>query len=240
MVSEREQRLLRRAERKRALEEEGTQSAETSERIIQADEEARSGEGDGKSDETPSSEDFSNDDLHGFLSSIYYDPASPYAFGTLATLMKGIRAKGKVSPLAAEIPRSFVRSWLENQKTYGQHKRARVRFKLPKILSGGPRFLDEADLIDMQKIARQNDGARFILLCIDTFTKMIYVRPLKQKTGKLVAAALQDIWLNEAAFGGPAHFRTDLGTEFYNPECDMLYDWLKIFKWAAVGRSKAA
>ncbi|KAF0747756.1 Integrase catalytic domain-containing protein [Aphis craccivora] len=49
------------------------------------------------------------------------------------------------------------------------------------------RFKDDlwqADLIDMQPHSRQNNGFKFILIIIDTFTKYVWVEALKNKTAK--------------------------------------------------------
>lgn len=45
----------------------------------------------------------------------------------------------------------------------------------------------QADLCDMQALAKQNDGFKYLLMVIDVFSKKAYVQPLKNKTGAVVA-----------------------------------------------------
>ncbi|XP_053405187.1 uncharacterized protein LOC128558916 [Mercenaria mercenaria] len=52
-----------------------------------------------------------------------------------------------------------------------------------------------ADWFDMQKYAKWNEGYKYILLVINTFSKYVWLRPLKSKTGDVVADAFKDILL---------------------------------------------
>ena len=54
-----------------------------------------------------------------------------------------------------------------------------------------------ADLIDMQAFSKFNRGVKYILAVIDIFSKYGWLVPLKNKTGKAVANALKEIFLNE-------------------------------------------
>lgn len=44
-----------------------------------------------------------------------------------------------------------------------------------------------------KKFAKWNNGFKYILLVIDTFSKYVWLRPLKQKTGQDVTEAFKDI-----------------------------------------------
>ena len=48
----------------------------------------------------------------------------------------------------------------------------------------------------MQSLSNYNDGVKFLLTCIDTFSKYAWVRPLKNKSGQSVTEAFKSI-LNE-------------------------------------------
>ena len=80
----------------------------------------------------------------------------------------------------------------------------------------------QMDLMDFQKYKRYNSGYTFILLVIDIFTKFVWLRPLKNKTGPEVAKALQDI-IRNCPFGAPKHLQADEGKEFLNKECREIY-----------------
>ena len=70
----------------------------------------------------------------------------------------------------------------------------------------------QADLVDMSAISKYNDGYKFLLTCIDVFSKYAWAIPLKNKSSKSVVAAF------ELSFGDrrPANLQTDKGTEFVN------------------------
>ena len=59
-----------------------------------------------------------------------------------------------------------------------------------------------------------NEGYKFLLLVIDTFSKYGYLIPLKNKKGETVADALKDIFKKRK----PGKLWTDKGKEFYNKD----------------------
>jgi transposase InsO family protein len=73
----------------------------------------------------------------------------------------------------------------------------------------------EADLADFQSLSAQNDNYRFLLVCIDCFSKYAWVRAVKNKTGPVVTRAFRDI-LEQGRV--PNYLHTDQGTEFLNSQ----------------------
>ena len=65
--------------------------------------------------------------------------------------------------------------------------------------------------MDMNKFSDKNDGYKYVLLVIDTFSKYIWLRPLKNKTGNSVKRASENIFSEGRV---PARIRTDKGMEF--------------------------
>jgi hypothetical protein len=80
-------------------------------------------------------------------------------------------------------------------------------------VSAGKDDLWMADLIDMVKFADWNQGYKYILLVIDTFSKYVWLQPLKYKTGEEVAKAFQKIF--DTTNRSPAKLITDKGNFFY-------------------------
>ena len=68
----------------------------------------------------------------------------------------------------------------------------------------------QADLADLSALARQNDGNRYLLTCIDVFSKRAWAIPLKTKSGDCVKLAFEKIFEDEI----PNMIQTDKGTEF--------------------------
>ena len=64
----------------------------------------------------------------------------------------------------------------------------------------------------MSLFSRSNKGYTYLLTVIDVFSKYSWIVPLKSKTGKEVAQAIQKLFLN----GHPSRLWTDKGNEFYN------------------------
>lgn len=89
---------------------------------------------------------------------------------------------------------------------------------MKQVIVSGVNIQLQADLIDMQPWARQNDGFKYILLAIDCFSRFAYSQPLTTKQGQIVANALEKI-LDEAESRidrTVKKLQTDQGLEFYN------------------------
>ena len=71
-----------------------------------------------------------------------------------------------------------------------------------------------ADLIDMQAFSKDKNGIKYLLTVIDIFSKIVWIVPLKRKTGKKVACAFSRI-LKERR---PCKTWVDRGREFYNKD----------------------
>ena len=70
------------------------------------------------------------------------------------------------------------------------------------------------DLVEMQKFVKLNKGYRYLLTCIDIFSKYSWVIPLKDKKGITIKNALEKIFKQRK----PNFLWTDGGTEFYNKQ----------------------
>ena len=57
------------------------------------------------------------------------------------------------------------------------------------MLSKGIADLYQADLVSLLGIANHKNSYRYLLTCIDVFTKQAWAIPLHSKTGKEVTAA---------------------------------------------------
>ena len=112
------------------------------------------------------------------LTNIFYDPRHPCSFSTCDKLYRTIKTQSRVEP-------SAVKSWLEQQDAYTLHNPIRKRF--PRNLYTVNNIMDlwETELVDVQSLAKHNDGHRYILTVIDVFTKYLHIVPLKSKTRKL-------------------------------------------------------
>ena len=71
----------------------------------------------------------------------------------------------------------------------------------------------QEDLVDVQNLSRFNKGYKYLLTCIDIFSKHAWVVPLKTKQGQELVKAFQTILSSGRK---PNKLQTDQGTEFLN------------------------
>ena len=105
-----------------------------------------------------------------------------------------------------------IRNFLSRSRTYTSF----YQFKKPKFNPYYVRRLRQQfqlDLTEVSKISQYNDGINFLLLCIDVFSRKLWVRPLLRKTADLVLKNFQNI-LKET--GKPSSVNSDRGLEFTN------------------------
>ena len=128
------------------------------------------------------------------MNRLYLDPRQPGSFSGL--------------PAAERYLKGDVKSWLIRQDAYTLHKPLRHRFRRRQIFTKGIHDLWQTDLVDMQSLSNYNDGVKFLLTCIDTFSKYACVRPLKSKSGQSVAEIFKSIFNEEI----PLMLQSDKGT----------------------------
>ena len=92
------------------------------------------------------------------------------------------------------------------------HKAKRKNYPRRRIIVNNINEIFAADLVEMQKFAKLNKGYRYLLTCIDIFSKFAWVIPLKDKRGITIKNALEKIFKERK----PKFLWTDNGKEFYN------------------------
>jgi hypothetical protein len=94
------------------------------------------------------------------------------------------------------------------------HKPARRHFPRRKVATFGIDDLWQADLVEMIPFSRINQGYKYLLTVIDTFSKVARAIPIKSKKGKDVTAAFAKTLKKSK----PRNLQTDWGKEFYNSQ----------------------
>ena len=150
------------------------------------------------------------------LRKLYYNINSSVAYSSIKQLyhaakyvLKGVKYQD-------------VREWLQGETTFTLHKPIRRRFKRRRTIVAGIDQQWQADLADMQHLAKQNDNKKYLLCVIDVFSKFSWVVPIPNKTGKTLIVAFQSIL--QKSKRTPISLQTDKGTEFKNKE---FQQWLK-------------
>ena len=170
--------------------------------------------------------------MENTLKSVYYAVENPGGYSGHKKL------KDEASKSFGEkIKDDDVREWLLQQDVYTLYRTAPVNFRRNRILVDGIDKQFQADLVDMGELSEQNDGVKFMLVCIDTFSKYGWIRCLKNKKGSTVAAAFEDI-LSEGRI--PVKLQTDKGTEFFNKEFSALMKKFNVTHFATASETKAS
>lgn len=96
----------------------------------------------------------------------------------------------------------------------------------------------QADLVEMIPYAKQNQNYKYVLVVIDTFSKYLWTRPLKNKTCAEVAKAMQSIFDSDKRI--PKNIQTDMGKEFYGKQFKELMKHHKINHYSSYSELKAS
>ena len=96
----------------------------------------------------------------------------------------------------------------------------------------------QADLADMQGIARQNGGMRYLLTVIDVFSKFAWAVPVHSKDGKAITSAFDQV-LMAAHPRHPRTLQTDKGKKFFNSDFLALMKRNGIHHFASESEQKA-
>jgi hypothetical protein len=112
------------------------------------------------------------------LEDLYYTPKDKAAFGGVDRLHKSLRnVRGY-----EKVTKNDVKKWLSSQESYTLF-RDRLKNNYP-TWKYSVHQIDQQwsiDLADMQSIAGENDGFRYLLCVIDVFSKFAWVEPTKSK-----------------------------------------------------------
>ncbi|GFT35797.1 uncharacterized transposon-derived protein F54H12.3 [Trichonephila clavipes] len=128
---------------------------------------------------------------------------SPASFGGVNALYRALDNRVKTKD---------IKQWLETKESYTLHKPARRRFKRNRVLVGGIEEQFQADLLDLQSLSQYNNGYKYLLTCIDVFSKYAWAIPLRDKKSKSILKGFEKIFRERK----PLSLQTDKGTEFKN------------------------
>ena len=140
-------------------------------------------------------------DVKDSLDSVYAKPRAPGSFSGVRTLRRyGGRSERE------------TKKYLAGQDAYTLHKPRRLRFQRRRTYSKGIADLYQIDLADMSSLSPFNDGMRYLLTCIDVFSKRAWAVPIRTKSGRDVTEAFEKIADDRQS----NMVQSDKGTEFLN------------------------
>ena len=140
------------------------------------------------------------------LLKLYTDPGNSGSFSGLKSFYNYLK-KSKI-----KISWNQLKKWSEQQAVYTLHKPIKKKFIRNRVIVSGIDDTWQMDLVDMKNFSSENNGYKYLLTCIDVFSKYAWIIPLKSKSGIEVLRGIQNIM----TLRKPKRIQVDEGTEFYN------------------------
>lgn len=121
------------------------------------------------------------------------------------------------------------------------HRPARKNYPRRKTVLRGISDLFQIDLVEMIPYSRENKGYKYILVCINCFSKKAYCIPLRTKSSNEVATMTEKFVLKKIKKNLlPKYFQSDSGTEFMGKPFQNLMKQYKIKHYTTFSHIKAA
>ena len=160
-----------------------------------------------------------------YLTELYYDPAKAGSFSGVQKLWNEVKADNEYG-----LTYSDIKEWLNTQDTYKTHKPVKRIFKRESIIMSALDQQWDADIMDMVKFSRKNNGYRYLAIFIDIFSRYIWVRPLRTKKPSEMVNVMKEVF---AEGRRPLSIRTDRGSEYIGKEVQTYLKSMEILHFIA-------
>ena len=140
------------------------------------------------------------------LRKLYEDPEFPASFAGRERFYHALKQQNPSVSL------NNVKSKLRAVDSYTLHKPTRKPKLYRRIYTKGINYLYQCDLVDLSAFQQDNDGYKWIITIIDTFSKKAWAFKMKRKTGQSVVKVMTPFLRKNT----PKKIQFDQGSEFYN------------------------
>jgi len=164
------------------------------------------------------------------LSDYWYNPSYSAAFTGLNSFYKFLKEKD------INISKSDVKKWLSSQKTFSLYYPHRLKFKRNKTIAWGIGWMYSVDLAHIPDLKYVTSNHVWILVCIDSFSKYLWGKPMKTKKSEEVNNALREIFEERS----PIYLYSDHGLEFWNSSVKKLCEEFNVHRVGSQTFVKAA
>ena len=113
---------------------------------------------------------------------LYQNPKFDGAFSGVNRFIEGLKKRN--------VSTRGVKKALQKINSYTLHKPVKKPPKFRRVFTKRIGYLYQMDLVDMSAMEDRNDGFRWIVTIIDTFSKKAWVRKMKRKNAKSVFKVL--------------------------------------------------
>ena len=112
------------------------------------------------------------------------------------------------------IPLKKIKQWMHGLDAYTIHKQAKKPNPRNPTFVYRKRYQFQIDLVELGRLGEENDNYRYLLTCIDIFTRFAFVEPLKNKTATEFLRGFKAIMNRAKRF--PLKILADRGSEIKN------------------------
>ena len=168
-----------------------------------------------------------------YLRNLYRNLKKGGSYQSANKLYHTVKKEGKFN-----LSLNKIQKWLEGEDSYTLNKEVRRKFVTNYMEIGEIDMIWEADLADLTQYSSWNDGNKYLLGCIDTFSRKLWIQPLKSKHGQSIVKALKMIL--ESSGRQPRTIRSDRGSEFVNSVVQTFLKEKKIGQTLTSNQSQAA
>ena len=145
--------------------------------------------------------------------------------------------KAQVRELRGEsVSKGTVKKKLSAIDSYTLHKPVRRPKLYRRIITKGIDYLYQCDLVDMSAFHQENDGYKWIITIIDTFSKKAWAFKMRRKSGSSIVEVMTPF----LRINTPQKIQFDQGTEFYNKLFLNLLKKHKVHHYSVYSEQKSA
>ena len=173
-----------------------------------------------------------NKDIDKYLKSIYYDLDYSCALSSLQKLYHQSKKDKK------KISLKIIKIWLMQQDAYTLHKNFSTKGLYNKTLVSCIDDTWQIDLVDMNNIKKYNKNYKYLLTCIDIFSRFGMAQPIKNKQSGSVLKAFKIILKKSKR--NPRRIQSDGGKEFINTHFQGFLKNKKIHFYSTINDTKAS
>ena len=123
------------------------------------------------------------------LKRLYNDAKFPASFAGKNRFTNAIQSR------YPNVKANDVEKALRATDSYTLHKPTRRTPLYRRIYTKGINYLYQIDLVDMTKFANENDGYKWLITCIDTFSKKAWSFKMKNKTANSIVEVMKPFLL---------------------------------------------
>lgn len=161
----------------------------------------------------------------------YVNPSLTGSFSGLENFSHALNERG------LNVEKKKLEQVLKTVDAYTRHRPVTKKFQRHKVVVAGIDDTWQVDLVDMQAFSRYNKGFKYLITCIDVFSKYAWVVPIKTKSGKDTLDGIKKIIADGRK---PKHLHADRGKEFYNKTADAYFKKENIHLYSIENEETAA